>query len=260
MTKTITIHERFCGPAQIGNGGYVCGLLAQEIGGAAEVTLHRPAPLERTLSLSQAADGQVALHANGHLIAEARPARLELVVPLPPSYAEVEAASRRYGSLGEHPFPTCFVCGPQRVEGDGLRIFPGPMPEGNLFAASWVPDASLAGDAGQVRPEFLWAALDCPGGVAAAAHDPRPILLGQLTARIDRPVRPNQRYVVIGWPISRNGRKHLAGTAVFNESGLLCAHARAVWIEPKQWAAAGSQLPEGAHAVVGTAGPGAHPQ
>ena len=27
----------------------------------------------------------------------------------------------------EHPLPTCFVCGPARAKGDGLRIFAGPL-------------------------------------------------------------------------------------------------------------------------------------
>jgi hypothetical protein len=116
------------------------------------------------------------------------------------------------------------------------------LPERDLFATTWVPDPSLAADTGLVRPEFVWAALDCPGGVAAVDTKPRPILLGQLVVRIERPVRPNQRYMVIGWAIARSGRKHITGTALFTESGLLCAQGKAIWIEPKTEMTAGKIL------------------
>ena len=34
---------------------------------------------------------------------------------------------RRTRGCATHPFPTCFACGTDREEGDGLRIFPGPV-------------------------------------------------------------------------------------------------------------------------------------
>jgi hypothetical protein len=37
---------------------------------------------------------------------------------------------------------------------------------------------------------------------------------------------------VIGWHIASKGRKHEAGTALFDEDGELCGRARATWIEP----------------------------
>jgi hypothetical protein len=37
--QTMTIARRFRGPPNSGNGGYVCGMLARHIAGAAEVTL-----------------------------------------------------------------------------------------------------------------------------------------------------------------------------------------------------------------------------
>ena len=36
---------------------------------------------------------------------------------------------------------------------------------------------------------------------------------------------------IIGWKIGVAGRKYLAGTAIFDEDGELCARARALWIE-----------------------------
>ena len=35
---------------------------------------------------------------------------------------------------------------------------------------------------------------------------------------------------VIGWKLGDEGRKHYAGTAIFDEDGDLCAWARATWI------------------------------
>jgi len=44
----------------------------------------------------------------------------------------------------EHPFPTCFVCGPDRRPGDGLRILVGPVAGRDLSANVWYPDEALA--------------------------------------------------------------------------------------------------------------------
>jgi hypothetical protein len=54
-----------------------------------------------------------------------------------------------------------------------------------------------------------------------------------MAARVDMGggIRPGERCVVIGWPISRDGRKHYVGTALFSESGTLCGQAKATWIE-----------------------------
>lgn len=55
------------------------------------------------------------------------------------------------------------------------------------------------------------------------------MLLGRLTGRITGAVRVGERCVVAGWRIGRDGRKSIAGTAVWNEKGDLRAVARAVW-------------------------------
>ena len=44
-------------------------------------------------------------------------------------------------------------------------------------------------------------------------------------------VRAGETCVVIAWPISRAGRKHYAGSAIFSAQGERCAVARALWIE-----------------------------
>ena len=230
MRERIKIDRRFCGPPDSGNGGYVCGLAAGFIDGAAEVTLRKPPPLEQSLELERIGK-KILFRDQNHIVAEVRPAILELAVPNPPTYAEAKEAAKLYPGFKEHVFPTCFVCGPERAEGDGLRIFPNTIPMKNLVAAPWIPDDSLADDNGKVRPEFLWSALDCPGGWAVTVTKPRPIVLGRLAACVDNRIKPGEQCVVIGWEIGADGRKLYSGSAVFSESGKLCGKAKATWIE-----------------------------
>jgi hypothetical protein len=59
------------------------------------------------------------------------------------------------------------------------------------------------------------------------------MLLGEMQAHLDRKVHVGESCTVIGWRIGSEGRKHLAGTAIFDGDGELCARARATWIEVK---------------------------
>ncbi len=232
MNEQITIDRRLRGPPESGNGGYVCGVVAGLVGGTAEVTLRRPPPLDRPLQVTRLDDGGVALSDGEMVIAEGAPAPVEIEAPEPVSFTEAEEASRSYLGFRQHIFPTCLVCGPQRTEGDGLRIFPGSVPGRDIVAAPWTPDASLAGEDGPVRPEFVWAALDCPSGWAVFG-DPsqgRPAVLGRLAARLIAPIRPGDRCVIIGWPLGEDGRKLYSGTALFSHDGELRAVARATWV------------------------------
>jgi hypothetical protein len=142
-------------------------------------------------------------------------------------------ASRSYVGFTSHPFGSCFVCGVQRTRGDGLRIFAGRTNADGQVAAPWVPDATLCLADGKVAPEFMWAALDCPGFFAASG-DGRSMLLAEFTARVDRRVHLDEPCVVIGWRLRSEGRKHEVGTALFDEDGELCARALGLWIEPRK--------------------------
>jgi hypothetical protein len=62
-------------------------------------------------------------------------------------------------------------------------------------------------------------------------------LLGEFAVRIEAEVIANQPHIVIAWPISAQGRKHVAGTALFDASGARCAVGQATWIELKEAAA-----------------------
>jgi len=231
MNSKVVIGKRFCGPPDSGNGGYVCGVMAGYIDDVAEVTLRQPPPLDKPMSVERVNAGRIILRDGEAIVAEAKPATLELDVPSPPSFHQASEASRSYLGFEYHPFPTCFVCGTDRDEADGLRIFAGKNETNNMVSAPWVPDQGLADNEGHIRPEFLWSALDCPGYFAAINDDFVPILLGRLTARIHLPVTFGEECVVIGWQIRKDGRKHHIGTALFSSSGELCGYARATWIQ-----------------------------
>lgn len=229
MAQTITIARRFCGPPDSGNGGYVCGRLAAFVNGTAVVRLEVPPPLEAEMQVKETGSG-IEMVNGATVVALARSAEVSLEIPAAPSYAEAEAAARSYRGFRSHPFPRCFVCGPEREPGDGLRIFPGPLATKGV-ASPWVPDASLGDENGKVRPEFLWSALDCPGGFSFDLPDGAAVLLGELAASLSGEVSVGERCVVVGWELARDGRRHFTGTALFSESGECRGLARATWFE-----------------------------
>jgi hypothetical protein len=239
VTETLTIEPRFNGPPDSGNGGYTCGRLAQYIdGAAAEVSLRLPPPIGRALRIERGDDGEACLLDGDALVAEARPTELAAEAPSPvdPTEAAWAVEDSPFLDASMHPFPTCFVCGPERSCGDGLRIFAGPVSQRDVFAAPWTPDADLAGDDGALPPELVWAALDCPTSVPVA-NDPgsgdfRPIVLARLAVRIIAPVHAGRPHTIVSWPIEIDGRKRHAGAALHDDGNLL-AVSRALWIELK---------------------------
>jgi hypothetical protein len=233
MASPLIIASRFHGPEGSANGGYFAGCVAARAARTVTVRLLRPPPLDTPLEVAELADGTLAVMLATERIGEARPATLALDARSPPSYFEAVEASRGYAGFSRHRFPTCFVCGPRRLRGDGMRIFAGPLAERDLVAAPWVPDVSLDRGDGKVRPEFMSAALDCPGYFAVCADD-RMMLLGEITVHVNRLVHVGEPCTVIGWALEASGRKHAAGTAVVAEDGEICGLARSLWIEPRQ--------------------------
>ncbi len=230
MSETLRIDRRFRGPPDSGNGGYVCGLLAEQIGATAEVRLRAPPPLDRDLALDWNDDGNLILLDGDKVVASARPTELEMDTPPAPTPQAAITGSKCYSGFDHHWFPSCFVCGPDRDPGDGLRIFAGANPDSEIVLSPWIPDASLDDGSGVVACRFVWAALDCPGAFAAFERTGDPLVLGTLTARIDKPVAIGANTIVAGWLMGVEGRKHFCGTAVYDESGAVCARASAVWI------------------------------
>ena len=227
----IRIAPRFNGPPDSGNGGYVAGRLAAFLDApSVRVRLSAPPPLETELTIRRDG-GAVELVSGERTFARAIATDLQLARPTPPSFDEAVRASRRYRGFDEHVFPTCFVFGPARSEGDGLRLFPGALEDRDTFACPWCPDASLGDGSGRVAPEFLWAALDCPGGFSFPQPESGAMLLGEIEVRLAGSVDVGEACVLTAWAIEHVGRKHRTGTALHGADGRCVGVSLATWIE-----------------------------
>ena len=208
---------------------------------AADVTLRKPIPIERELqvvverAVQGAVEGAAARVMDGEqVVAEATELRWRVDIPSDVvEFSEAQAASENSPALANHPFPTCFVCGPQRAAGDGLRIFPGELQKSGrkYFAAPWVPDESLADGNGRVRDEIVWSALDCPTGFAGGFPWAGTLVTGRLGARLITPVKAGEKCVLLSWATGTEGRKHFAEAALLGEDGSLRAESKAIWIK-----------------------------
>lgn len=246
VTGAIRVGRRFNGPHDSGNGGYAAGLIAAFFpdAQAVEATIRAPIPLEEDLHISASDEGLAAVRMTDPpaLILSARAIDMPLPRVRSPGGEAARAASQTYRSTDDHVLPHCFVCGPARHPGDGLRIFPDWLPDqaGSeapnplpLVAAPWRPWPDLGDASGCLAPEFIWAALDCPGAFALNAE---PILLGRITARILRRPQVEESLVVVAWRRGAERRKHFAGSAIFDDKGGLIACSEQTWIAIEQHA------------------------
>ena len=240
--RVVRIGYRFRGPARSGNGGYTAGLLGAALGpGPVQVTLRKPPPLETDLTLalsnSTVAPGNPAsagaLTGPDGVVADAELVDADaladaLADPVPVD--EARAAEASYRGLVTHPFPSCFGCGPDNPE--GLRLRPGLLEPG-YTACVWTPAPDLAtagaGAAGLVGTEYVWAALDCPGGWTEDLEG-RPMVLGRITAAVDDLPRAGSSYVITGRLLGEDGRKTFTATNLYDADGRLLARARHTWI------------------------------
>ena len=213
------IPPRYNGPPGSANGGYACGLFSEALGGGFEVTLRRPPPLGVALDLigHELRQGDV-------VVAEARRAHLDVEPVERVSVDDAKDASRHYAGFRHHAYATCFTCGPDRE--DGLGIFAGPVHgRAGVVASPWTPE-------GQVRPEIVWAALDCPSGWAVDDFSREGVLLGRMAASIRQLPAAGQEHVVVGWGRGADGRKREAASALYDASGEVLALAQSTWIVP----------------------------
>lgn len=214
------IPARYCGPPTSANGGVTAGRLAAYVGApVVQVTLRRPPPLDTDLRVDQSG-GTARLYDGELLVAEAVPAELDVAPPGPVPVEAAREAMTRYAGLRSHPFPTCWVCGPDREPPDGLGVRPGPVGEGRS-ATTWVPVDD--------DPVQVWAALDCPGGWATDLEG-RPMVLGRTALRRDGAVTPGAEHVVVGEVLGEDGRKTRTATALYGPDGALLAVAQATWV------------------------------
>jgi len=230
---TLTIARRFNGPPASGNEGYVCGVLAVATASDVQVRLLSPAPLDVPLTMLHGPEEETwrLLHGERTVALAATAPPLPLDVPRAPPYVQAVWASQHFIGFRQHSYPDCFVCGPHRRRGDGMRIFPGQLDSG-IVAAPWIPADDLGQPDGKVAVEFHWAALECPGYFAVIEDRQRPMLLGEMQAHVDRRVHVGETCMVIGWRIATEGRQYRCGTAIFDDDGELCARAHATWIDP----------------------------
>lgn len=226
--QSFTVPARFCGPPDSGNGGYTCGLLAQALGGVMECTLRMPVPLESPLQLERTQQGG-SLRYGEKIVVEANATTIAVTPPPPISLqAATEAMASSPAMDPRHPFPTCFVCGPRRGIHDGLRIFPAPA-TGGVHVAAWVPDPEFGDGEQHLRPEFLWAAMDCPTGFASGFPVAGKLVTGRLAVQQLKSIRTGAGCVLMSWPLGVEGRKHFSAACLYQDEAL-CAVARATWI------------------------------
>lgn len=253
MARSVTLDARYNGPPGSANGGYTCGMAAElvEAGargadtgdaaspGPVEVTLRQPPPLDTPLTADAGPDAAVTLRDGSELILTARSATgfPSTIDRAPVTLADARQVAEDFDVgpyRADHPFPTCFTCGPDRAPDDGLRIFPAPMANGDgVVAWPWTPVPSIAEDDGLVARPVMWAALDCPSGLARFAHGGEAVasVLGRMTAVVHRRPAPGSPLVVAGWTVASEGRRTEAAAAVWSADGELLATSATTWID-----------------------------
>jgi len=240
-SQTFIIADRFRGPPFSGNGGYVAGSAAEFLGTTdpVEVTLRSPIPLDDPMTLNlNSEEGAATIWHGETLIAEVKQSVLEMAIPAPPDWSQTLAAESKSPALierfhseslaGTGFHPICFCCGADHDQ--GLKVFAAPVQNGEQVAAVWKTSKEWGDEMGYLPDSFLWTALDCPGQFAFLADDIMTGLLGRITGQIYQKVKAGGEYLVSGWRIGIEGKKHFAGTAIHDRDGNLLACAKSVWI------------------------------
>lgn len=226
----VTISAQFNGPDRTGNGGYVAGLMAQEFSGGGPITsmLRIPPPLDVPLSWESDGAQTRLLTGGGAVVGEASGGTLVRDAVPPPTHEQAAAGLASYPGFDHHPFDRCFTCGTQREEGDGLRLFTGPIAEG-MTAGPWTPHEVFAGANGAIELPVMWAAMDCPGGWAAD-FTRNSIVLAMMTAQVLRRPEVGEPCRAVGRLDQHAGRKFFTDTALYTEDGELLGHAEQLWV------------------------------
>ncbi|MGW0732762.1 hypothetical protein [Streptomyces sp. NPDC002851] len=240
MRETLTVPEYVTGYPGVAFGGYVAGLLAARSDAKeVRVDFRGRVPVGEPVSITQVSGGGAELrHSAGDPLVTARPAALAMDAPAVPSWEQAQLASEEYlAHVRAFPpsIPDCFGCSPVPV-GEGIRLFPSRVRERrDVLAAAWVPDRELADARGELPPEIVWSALDCPGGWAGMrlAKSGVGVVTAVLTGAQLRAVRAGERYVSYAWLLGTVGRKITVGVGLAIAEGELCALAEALWVVPR---------------------------
>jgi hypothetical protein len=230
--EQVIIGDRYNGPPNSGNGGYVAGILAQYVSASAvQIRLFSPPPLNMVLDIIKE-DVKVALYHDTKLIAEGISSSLELDVPYIPTQLDAKDCALRYPGFERHAFPRCYVCGPDRAIHDGLRLFTGISLDKTYVAAPFYTFDELYDDHDELKIDQIYAALDCPGAYAISQIDEEKVMvLGQITVEVIQPIKREEELVVVGWYLGKERKKNYSGTAIITTKGIVKAKAKATWIE-----------------------------
>ena len=231
ITSTLVIPSERNGPPGMANGGWLVGRFAEELGVRdLTVTLRAPTPLDTPLAIVAGDGGPARLYAGDLLLAEAEPAVAVDAPPAPVAGDAALIAETHFAGYHDHPFPTCFVCGTDREPGEGLRIFPGPVPgRPGEVATLWIPSLAHGDAGGTVPTAIVAAALDCPTGWAH--WEPGAVaLLGRLSIHHTGTVRVGDNHVVVAERRGTQGRKSFSTAGIFDPDGRCVAMSTATWI------------------------------
>ena len=230
--QIIEIIPRYCCAQDSGSSGYVAGILARNFDGPTKVRLKTPPPLQSSLEI-QTLSGRTELFSQKQLIATAELTEMESPPLPPPTVIDASQARQDFLSGTTHPQPDCFVCGINRKPGDGLNIFTGQTlnTRGDAIVASdWRPSRDLLDVLGFVQPEFIWAALDCPGYFGLNLEPERLCFLSEISAVILKDVPGDQLLMVYGWKRGHEDRQFYAGSAIADAEGTIYAHSEQTWV------------------------------
>lgn len=226
----LTIQSLYNGPPHSAHGGVAAGHMAALVEpDRATVRFHAPPPLDETLREVHHPAESVDVFAGSRLIATVSPTAgvdidpFERIDP-----AVVAVAESRWLDLfdEQHPFPTCFGCGPNRLE-TGLGLQPGAVPGTSVHATNWTPDVD-----GTVPSWLVWAALDCPSGGPALALVPTgsAVVTGELAVEVRQPLVGGTPYQILSRCTAQTGRKISTEAAIVDTKGRNVAVASATWI------------------------------
>lgn len=228
----IVIPKHHNGPPDSGHGGAASGRFAEQLSAhRARVRLLAPIPLDVPLIPRKPVSDVVEIVDTDRSVARVQQLNGDLADVAPFDMlpdALVSAAESRFlrGEGRDHPYPSCFGCGPRRAPGDGLHLAPGPVPGHDVSATRWIPDV-----AGEVPAWLVWAAIDCPSGgpVLAAVGDDDLIVTGELAVEIRRPLHGGDRYQIISRLVARHGRKITTEAAIVDSNGCNRVVASSTW-------------------------------
>lgn len=232
---TITIGSRFRGSAAAAQSGYAAGRAASHVAGTVEVILRRPAPLEQDLIVEVDDEERVTVFDGAEIVMEVSP-DAELLVEVPVDHDVISEIFSRGPVSGsrDHDRPHCFGCSLERK--DGLGIATMPVGTTGIWGTTWTPDRSLPSTGDFINDEVVWAALDCPGSLAASDPSGRPPgitgfpALKAMTVEVREQIRVGEQFAVLGWTLDHSDSTVDCGVAIIDKNHRVMAYAHLIHV------------------------------